>query len=1011
MDSFQMMNQRKTEFKEDIKPRQEPENRVSMPALQEMQFKDDAADDLYFESSAKELEQRRYSVPADPEADVALEMQRSRRAGTVYDPAMMKKTREAVAPDPDAVEAPENSLLKEEKKSEVPINVIDMKNAEKQLDVTKLREGVKKKENSVKKKEKKAPEDHSLPEGLKETLRSIINDKRGASGYYSAVQEAAKKVLALDLNSTKNRKEAYSSMAELMNAAILYRDKRPGGRFLKKGKERARWMDSLINGMKDFTVDKDPVYMFNITKEWQENLMDEKGYPEHLAKWMTKEAQKLPSAFPNRKFKITEYSFVRSIVAKTTSMNKHLADEAGWKGAINESKTNVQYSRVSPIISGYNFIGLHSDGSAADEEAEQKLATDQEAIECMKRTLPAERAKALDPVIQRFLDLKLTPEMLKPSYYIRHMHELAAIGEDFTLFENLFISDNVNAAYLKSLPKTVRDRMDFISNYILTFQYAFSLISNSFGVSGASMLQEDEKVQEMLADEKKYGPLIDQLTAVLEGKQSTLKLVEYKKGMAVKNGVTYYTKNPVEGMPDDTLILNNPVMQIVVENIARFNNNSYDYRKYLSQKTDLSEELKKSGTAVNDELIKDVVLPEDCQSVKSAQQLTDFWKKTIIDSGADPAVWTTEDVYDHINIRKNISLRNEKLKKVMDTNPDLTTEQLTSLDDEINANMGAILQETKSIEIFMESHISLIYRTAYFDAHKEEGMNAKPKAFEAGSRAVEEFRKNRAEAFIPPKEETKEERDQKIAVFIARQKKLNPDFDEKWGELIYLDNERQNQNRLLISDKDHKDILRKYKNDVQGGLDGGNMDRQFLMPVLHRIKFTPSGEFASKKDFEEWNRNQRIINALISKNDEVLTTEVKNYLVDLFNDTPEVSEDMLTPDYALKNPEKIVATPRSLFYTNVSQSNIPAVKKAFTEFQSEHPEAAKWLYDRLEVHEEAFAMAHYLMNGYSDTALNYENRFKSNVTEPEKESAKAQIEFHKKELGDAVKNREKKPQL
>ncbi len=50
--------------------------------------------------------------------------------------------------------------------------------------------------------------------------------------------------------------------------------------------------------------------------------MDENGYPEHLAKWMTKEAEKLPSAFPNRKFKITEYSYIRNIVAKTISMNK-----------------------------------------------------------------------------------------------------------------------------------------------------------------------------------------------------------------------------------------------------------------------------------------------------------------------------------------------------------------------------------------------------------------------------------------------------------------------------------------------------------------------------------------------------------------------------------------------------------------------------------------------------------------------------------------------------------------
>ncbi len=43
----------------------------------------------------------------------------------------------------------------------------------------------------------------NIPE-LKETLRSIVNDKRGASEYYSAVKVAAKKVLALDFRSFVN---------------------------------------------------------------------------------------------------------------------------------------------------------------------------------------------------------------------------------------------------------------------------------------------------------------------------------------------------------------------------------------------------------------------------------------------------------------------------------------------------------------------------------------------------------------------------------------------------------------------------------------------------------------------------------------------------------------------------------------------------------------------------------------------------------------------------------------
>ena len=98
-----------------------------------------------------------------------------------------------------------------------------------------------------------------------------------------------------------------------------------------------------------------------------------------------------------------------------------------------------------------------------------------------------------------------------------------------------------------------------------------------------------------------------------------------------------------------------------------------------------------------------------------------------------------------------------------------------------------------------------------------------------------------------------------------------------------------------------------------------------------------------------------------------------------------------------------------LFYTNIRESQIPAVKKAFEEFEKENPEAAKWLYNRLDVHEEAIAMGHYLLNGYNDTAVNYEKRFKSNVEQREKVTAEAQMEFNIETLKEAIKNQEKKP--
>jgi len=1011
MDTLQKLRQQKAELNAN-KNNIEEQKRFSMPNPQEIKLEPDIDDDLYFECNIPELKERLNNALTDPDADIAMEMQSRKSESNVFDLDMIKKTREAVAPDPDAPEAPEKTLLKEEKKSEVPVNVIDLKNAEKQLDLTKLTEGEKQQKEPVqKKKEKKAAEDHSLPEQLKATLQSIVNDKRGASKYYSAVQEAAKKLLSLDLNVKENSKAINSSMAELMNAAILYRDKRPGGRFLRKGRERARWMDSLIDGMKDYTLEKEPVYMYNITKEWQENVMDENGYPEHLAKWMKKEAEKIPSTDPEKKFEVSEYTFVRYAALKSRHMKKHLSDDAGWNEGIKESHTNDQYSRVAPLISDYGFHDFHSDGTAANEETEKWISSEQERISAIKSPVPAERAKALDPIIQRFLDMKFTPEMMTPGYYLKHIHEFSELQDALTLYQNLFTSDEVNAAYLKSLPSSVQSRLQYFYDCVYNFSFCFSLMGNSSAVSESSFLQENDRSKEIIADGKEYAPYIKLLSDALKDEKKSFKLVEYKKGMRVQKGTHYYVKNKVEGMPEDAFIADNALKQAVMDQIAALNLTIANYKSFLEEKIDVSEEKKKQGTGVNDELVKDVVLPKDCQSNISAEQQTAFWKKIKDGIGPDSSKWDSGSVDNHINIRKGVSIRNEKLRKVLDTNGELTRDQVISLENEISANMELIRSETEMLENAMEYTVYQICKQMYFEAHKEEGRAAVPKANEAGDKGLEEFLKQRENFYIPPKEETEEERDQRTNAFIARQKKQNPDFEEDWGKLIFLDNERQTRDRQVILDSDHKSILKKYTDDVKGGLTIGNIDREFLMAILKRVNYTPSGEFATKEDFEAWKKNRRLIKALKAKDDEVLTTEVKNYLYELFNTIPEATEDMTGSEYSLKHPEEIASTPFRLYYTNVVQSEIPAVKKAVEEFNKEQPEASEWLNDRLDLHEEFFFMGHSLINGYKDTAASYDKRFKGEVEEKEKVNARSLMEFQTEVFREGLKIQKKKPAL
>ncbi|MBQ9503674.1 MAG: hypothetical protein IJU93_01550, partial [Lachnospiraceae bacterium] len=697
-------------------------------------------------------EKRRLTLQEDPEIAVAVEIQNQRYSHNLFAVDMMKMTREKSAPDPNAGNVPENTLLKEEKKAELPVNVVDMKNAEQQLDVTKLKEGKKevvKNKTEQKKKEELPPEDRSLPAELKETLQSIANDKRWASGYYKGIKEAAKKLLSLDLNDNKQGKQVFSTMAELMNSAILYRDKRPGKRLLRKGRERAQWVDSLMAGMKDFTLDKNPVYMYNITREWQDKLVDKKGYPAHLKKWMKAEAEKIPTSIPDMKLKVSEHTFAYYVSTTYASRLKEMGDKDGWQDAV--KKTNNQATRIAGVVSGYAFGNFHTDGTAADEESQKLLDSKEANMKRLQSTVPAGRAEALNGIIKKYLEIKITPEMFAPEYLLSHLSVYAKLSSAFTLWENVFgeKSDKVNAAYLKTLPKRVRRQVEFVDKCLNVFQAINSVVGQFTGVSEHGLRQSNDETKEFLEEQKKYSHLIKQLSDIMKGKPGKLQVVEYKRGMAVQEGVIYYSDSKKEGMPKNTILVPNGVSNAVMNALARLTENLNLYKDHLNDDVDMSEELTKGGTGVNDELVKDVELQEGegSAAVMLADKQTQFYRDVMKGIGAE--VDENHSVLYFIQLAKDVSLRNEKIQKVLDTNKDLTEEQITSLTDELNANKELIHTVTqKEVRDNMVVQAGTVAKSLYFEDHKAEGRAAVPKAMETEKKTMDEVRKKMAEAGI-----------------------------------------------------------------------------------------------------------------------------------------------------------------------------------------------------------------------------------------------------------------------
>ena len=928
-----------------------------------------------FATNTLELDKRMEEskdVEEQKEINIAKEM-----VNTVVDINMVKKTRENMGDNGAGDPEPNIQLKKESVKMEDPINVMDVKNVEKELDATKLveikeqKKKVKKKERQTKKKEEQR-KNHDLPEALKATLNSIAKDKRDASEFFANMRDSAQKLLSMDLNSLTDREEIFSTMADLLKNAILYRDKRPGSRIMPKGRQRARWTDALISGMSEYCGVQEPAYMANIMDNWQQTEMDETlQYPEHLKKWLIKQGENIPKRGESLK-KVTPNTYLFYINQKCGSTKEKLANDMGWEKTLKESNTNTQYSRIGGMTSGISLIDVFSDGSPMTEEADEVIELGKEKMEKMSSVVPADRAEVLNPIIQKYLDFKLTPEMLTPKYMMSHIKQVYEVNIFYNQYQLIFQNDRVNAAYVESLPDTVKKKLEATRNLMLKAAGVYNAFWQSNGISTEGEQFGDDNTEKFL----EYQEHFEYMQNAISDETQEYRIKDYDEAMAKSktkrpiSSITYIADKKIEGIADDKLIvIDNMMVKAAISGMLILNDRKNLYNEELNKTVDLDEALMTGGTIYNDELIKDIKLGAESQSAHTHQTLMSRALAHVKEY--EPQSFESANLFRKIAYVKSLGERTEKLNILLNTRGDLTREQIVSIEDEINGNMLNIINERKLLENDMKDMAMKHWSKTSKIEDKEEKKKARQKA-------EEDYINKQIEEYEPPVE-SEEAKETKVQSFISRQKIHYPDFDEKWGSIIYHDYQRQNQDRLEIESKDEQAILNKYKKEGGDGFDIGQLGRQITGPLLKRVKYTDNGDFATKEDMKQYFKNQQMINALKNKDDAALTRGIKEYLAELYEMLPEITDEMKTEDYYLKNEEYTVNSGNTLFYSNIVDSKIPAVQQGVAEYKAEHPKEFEWLEKRTVFVDKTIPNLKFTENGYTDTGTAYADRFRLKI--------------------------------
>ena len=878
-----------------------------------------------------------------------------------------------------------------------------------------------------KEEERKEEKNLYLPSDVLEAMKCIIGDKRSASkDYYAPLQKAAGEVMNMKFDTKADAMQAFASMSKLLMSAIKYRDSRKGSRWTGKGKERAAWADTILTKMVEFCEKQEPVFMYHMTEYWDKTMIDESGnYPEPLKTWLLKQNERIAkeAGADPKKVTLHQHTYSNYVATKYIEETKDYCKK--WNSTFVESGTTDQATRVAPLFMGLSDTLILKNGEPIGKESREFIEEQNKNIELMKSTRIEDRAKVLDPIVQKIIDMKIDPRFVDPKYAVKHMHEIKYIANMLNIAELVFSGSNfdyhdkINAAYLDTLPpevlKKFRYVMDTVSNVATSVETA---LSNCLNVGEMGFFDYGQKdAMEKALSAPKLGDYTDKLLKAVDGQNAQIEYIEEYKDNKTKINKRrkYYAIGSSETqVPEGVTVLTDFYEQVNIEAIRTVQQEKTEFKNMINTSVDLKEEQKKFGISHNSEILSKLAIKDGGFSDTYVEEKKQVWK----DNMPDLAPLKDEEI-----IKKNLSVidrnfegiretgkRNEMIKKALDT-AELSMQDLDSLKDEYNANLKVIEYLKKDILAKQKDVVSRSARKEYESKNELKTREQKQAHKKCGEDAAEEFAKKVSESYKPPKYDgaTHEE---KVKGFIKQQKMLNPDFNEEHADLIYTSTQEFFARSAYAYTSEDKNKVQK-ENGIN---DSNTIDRELFGPLMKPVHYTPFGEFETEQDRQNYLNNEKVKQCSLTRKKNKESAEeikkmTKQFMIDLFNDTNEYRAEVTSRDYFIKNPMEYVKTEKFLYYSNIKKSSFPEVKEAFDEFQKEHPEAAAWLDRRMDDNEGQYAVAGInIVNGVSERKTNYRERFLK-TTQEQKDGGQGTILAYEEMHKEALKKCEKKPTL
>lgn len=141
---------------------------------------------------------------------------------------------------------------------------------------------------------------------------------------------------------------------------------------------------------------------------------------------------------------------------------KNVKWEKRYKEYSNRINNRVLEPRIYTVfLNGYkkNKDNLHG----INETEEEKRKADEIFADDYFSGQLERRKKYLDQYLNEFMNIKLTEEMFQDDYLEKNYEKFVRIGQIVTLFQNIFVYDELNKEYFETLPESVKSRVKIIN--------------------------------------------------------------------------------------------------------------------------------------------------------------------------------------------------------------------------------------------------------------------------------------------------------------------------------------------------------------------------------------------------------------------------------------------------------------------------------------------------------------------------------------------------------------------